>query len=86
MDTFDDRLDDEMPAADGDAPRQGDILGLGGAVRTTPEDHVEGSGMRPAARRRRMSAEERPERDTLSSEGGATGIDMGSGGTGTDIE
>lgn len=88
MDEFDDTPEQQDVAAGSEAVRQGDILGLGGAaVPTAPGDHLESGRMSKAARRRRMSADdESGVRDTASNEGGATGIDMGSGGTGTDIE
>jgi hypothetical protein len=74
--------------------RGGDVLGLGGADtamtnREVASPAIEG-GTDEARRRRRMSAgadEVTPGGGTaLPQSSGATGIDMGAGGEGTDIE
>ncbi len=75
---------------DDDRPkREGDILGLGGVV--VPKDSDDPSteyDEASIARRRTRSADlDEPTADRNMSRGaGATGIDMGSGGNGTDIE
>ena len=81
--------DAEM-ADDRDMPkREGDILGLGGVV--VPKDandpSTEYDDESIARRRGRSAPLDEPTADRNMSRGaGATGIDMGSGGTGTDIE
>jgi hypothetical protein len=89
MDRYDDTKrvrsdDDETP------PRQGDVLGLGGAdVPKTPGDpSTEYDAESVARRRARARAEGEPETTATDrpQSPGATGIDMGGGGTGTDIE
>jgi len=78
-----DRTDDEPV-------RQGDILGLGGAaVPKTPSDSMTSSERISGAESRsiRDTEDESNERDTAFKRSpGATGIDMGAGGTGTDVE
>jgi hypothetical protein len=60
-------------------PRPGDVLGVGSiAVPKEPSDHRESA----AERRERVKAAEERERD-LKRGRGATGIDMGSGGSGS---
>lgn len=81
--------DADMPSDDDMPTRQGDILGLGGAV--VPKDANDPSteyDEESIARRRARSAPlDEPTADRNMSRGaGATGIDMGSGGNGTDIE
>jgi len=76
---------------DADPAREGDVLGLGGAaVPKLPGDpHTEYDEHSVAQRRTRASAgdEGLGQRDAdLQRSKGATGIDMGSGGSGTDIE
>lgn len=70
--------------------RQGDILGLGGAaVPKTPSDSMTSSERIGGAGSRsiRDDEDESRERDTAFKRGpGATGIDMGAGGSGTDVE
>jgi len=78
-----DPRDDDRPK------REGDILGLGGVV--FPKDSDDPSteyDEASVARRRTRSADlDEPTADRNMSRGaGATGIDMGSGGNGTDIE
>ena len=78
-----DRTDDEPV-------RQGDILGLGGAAvpkspadSMTSSERISGVGSRSI----RDAEDESNERDTaFKRRPGATGIDMGAGGTGTDVE
>ena len=83
--------DDSDMVRDEDTPkREGDILGLGGVV--VPKDSndptTEYDEESIARRRARTGAmEDTPTADRNMSRGsGATGIDMGSGGNGTDIE
>ncbi len=77
-------------ARDHDMPkREGDILGLGGVV--VPKDANDPSteyDEESIARRRARSAplDESTADRNMSRGAGATGIDMGSGGNGTDIE
>jgi hypothetical protein len=88
MDRFDESRDvndiDESPSRS----QSGDILGLGGsAVPKMPGDPSASSDPESARRRRERAMEDE---QTLSQGGdrqhsGATGIDMGSGGQGTDI-
>lgn len=74
--------------------RTGDVLGLGnaGSSITNREDTFDNSAEREtdeARRRRRMSEgadEITPSADAPHRSSGATGIDMGSGGEGTDLE
>lgn len=81
--------DADMPR-DPDLPkREGDILGLGGAVvpkgtddQTTAYD-AESVAQRHA---RRTETDEAGRESDMPRSKGATGIDMGSGGSGTDIE
>lgn len=79
----------DMPRDDDRPKREGDILGLGGLV--VPKDSDDPSteyDEASVARRRTRSADlDEPTADRNMSRGaGATGIDMGSGGNGTDIE
>jgi hypothetical protein len=78
-----DRTDDEPV-------RQGDILGLGGAaVPKTPSDSITSADRTSANESRsiREYEDESHERDTAFRQSpGATGIDMGAGGSGTDVE
>jgi hypothetical protein len=77
--------------ADDEPVRQGDILGLGGAaVPKAPEDtntSFERSGELGSESTREEEHEEQSRRDSAyRRSSGATGIDMGSGGSGTDVE
>ena len=69
-----------------------DILGLGGpdsTVKNLDTDTTPASGTEQHKRHRRMSEgadELTPETSGLDRHSGATGIDMGSGGEGTDLE
>ena len=86
---YDENRDDKVTHESDTPAREGDVLGLGGSVvPKTPEDPSAADDEESVRRRReRMRAED----DTFVSsdiEGphpGATGIDMGSGGEGTDI-
>lgn len=73
-------------AGEDDAPkREGDILGLGGEIRKSPGDHVDSS--KPGSTHGRTLTEDDGIAVTPAPHGsGATSIDMGSGGTGTDLE
>ena len=85
-----DRDDSKRNRSDADAdeaPRQGSILGIGD-VKKSPNDPVTDFDEESVARRReRMRESEENERGTELPRGsGATGIDMGAGGEGTDVE
>jgi hypothetical protein len=87
------RMDDDRNTRDADDEpvRQGDILGLGGAaVPKAPEDtntSFERSGERGSESIGEDEHDDRSRRDSAYRHGsGATGIDMGSGGSGTDVE
>ncbi len=72
-----------------EALREGEVLGLGGsAVPKSPTDPVTEFDEESIARRRERStgAEDTATSTNLPRSSGATGIDMGSGGSGTDIE
>jgi hypothetical protein len=79
-----DRLrDEDMPK------REGDILGLGGAVvpKSSTDQTTEYDEESIARRRARSTGmDERAGTREISRSKGATGIDMGSGGEGTDLE
>ena len=81
--------DDDMPS-DSDLPkRQGDILGLGGSeVPKSPDDPSATTEVDTTAhnRMRSLDLDEPAGTRDLSRSPGATGIDMGSGGSGTDLE
>ncbi len=65
--------------------RQGDILGLGGEIRKAPGDHVDSS--KPGSSHGRTLTQGDGIVVTPAPHGsGATSIDMGSGGSGTDLE
>jgi hypothetical protein len=88
MDTSDENRRDERTSAEEDT-RMGDILGLGGGpVPPSPDDpkvrHDPGA---VAQRRHRLhNSEDEGVSDTTSGHGaGATGMDMGSGGSGTGV-
>ena len=71
--------------------REGDVLGLGGTVvpksSTDPQTEFdEVSEAQRHARARGESDEERGTETAFRRTSGATGIDMGAGGTGTDVE
>jgi len=73
--------------ADDEPVRQGDILGLGGAaVPKSPEDKrtsPEKSGTRESTS---VDEDEHTRETAYRRSPGATGIDMGAGGSGTDVE
>jgi len=82
---------DEQHSHSPDEPvREGDVLGLGGAaVPKSPDDpHTEYDPESIHKRQRRASGEVEPtlHDDNLEHGAGATGIDMGGGGAGTDVE
>jgi hypothetical protein len=68
--------------------REGEVLGIGDVVPKAPGDPVTDYDEESVARRRaRMRESEESESGTaLRRSAGATGIDMGAGGEGTDIE
>jgi hypothetical protein len=86
-----DRHDERKPHDTDDAAdrRSGDVLGLGGSpVPKRPGDPTASDDPASAARRReRMRSEEAATRreDPDLHHKGATGIDMGAGGEGTDV-
>ena len=72
-----------------EALREGEVLGLGGsAVPKSPTDPVTEFDEESIARRRERStgSEDTAVSTNLPRTPGATGVDMGSGGSGTDIE
>ena len=84
-----DKMKDSNRTNEDEPVRQGDVLGLGGsAVPKTPGDpSTEFDDESRARRHARAAAEE----DFVSDTGrtrtpGAAGIDMGAGGSGTDVE
>ncbi len=89
-----DRYDEKKEASDADevATRDGDVLGLGGsAVPKMPGDPSASDDPESVrrGRERAMGVEEDPrvEREDPYQQGkGATGIDMGAGGRGTDMK
>jgi hypothetical protein len=87
MDRHDERKDHDTDDAAG--TRSGDVLGLSGSpVPKHPDDPSASDDPASAARRReRMRSEEEATRreDPDLHHKGATGIDMGAGGEGTDI-
>jgi hypothetical protein len=91
MDRPDERKPVHSDKAEGrDEPeREGDILGLGGAaVPKAPDDPTTEYDEESIARRRERATgedERRKKPGALSGSKGATGVDMGSGGTGTDV-
>jgi hypothetical protein len=81
----------DIPADDasGDTPpRQGDILGLGNIVppKSPVDPATEFDDESVARRRTRINEDELDSGSEPTRTKGATGIDMGSGGTGTDLE
>lgn len=86
-----DRYDDKKDSSD-EMERTGDVLGLGGSpVRKMPGDPSASSDPASAARRRERAREEEGhshvsgDDDPYRQSPGAAGIDMGSGGRGTDV-
>ena len=89
MDRYDEKREDTYETDDTpSSPQSGDVLGLGGSpVPKMPGDPSASSDPEAARRRRERGMEDEA---PLSREGdrqrsGATGIDMGAGGQGTDI-
>jgi hypothetical protein len=85
--------DTDIPADEAsterDVPaREGDILGLGGMVvpKSSSDPSTEFDDESIARRRARGGEDELERRNDMPRTKGATGIDMGSGGSGTDIE
>ena len=87
---MDEMKDSKRIGSEEDEPvRQGDVLGLGGsAVPKQPGDPTtEFDDASRARRRDRASGEDDLVRESDTTRApGATGIDMGAGGTGTDVE
>jgi hypothetical protein len=76
---------------DNEPQRQGDVLGLGGSV--VPKSSVDPSAefdeesvAQRHARSRGENEDQRRENTAFKHGAGATGVDMGAGGTGTDVE
>jgi hypothetical protein len=90
MDRYDEKDATRVRSTDDRTPdREGDVLGLGGAaVPKTPGDPTtEYDEESIAQRRRRATGVDEPvSTPETSRSSGATGIDMGAGGSGTDIE
>jgi len=89
MDKYDEEDTRADRSTDQDRPaRAGDVLGLGGAaVPKSPGDPTtEYDEEAVAQRRRRAGGADEPEIIETNRSSGATGIDMGAGGSGTDIE
>jgi hypothetical protein len=92
MDRKDEFYSDDRDVERGALPaeRTGDVLGLGGGpIAKSPDDPSTEYDPESVARRRsRMhdSADEVVSDRTPERTSGATGVDMGAGGTGTDIE
>ena len=88
-----DRFDEKKDRHDTDeVERMGDVLGLGGGpVPKTPDDPSASDDLDSVARRRERALEDdgmtsSNREDPYQQSSGATGIDMGAGGRGTDIE
>jgi hypothetical protein len=85
MDRYDERKTGEPDRSADD--RSGDVLGLGGAaVPKQPGDPSASHDPEAAARRRERMRESEVEVVESEHGKGATGIDMGAGGSGTGIE
>jgi hypothetical protein len=89
MDRFDERKPDATTDDVNEQPRQGDILGLSGAeVPKAPNDPSTEYDAESIAQRRDRVGDVlglAQASEDLTPGAGATGIDMGGGGTGTDI-
>jgi hypothetical protein len=87
MDRDDEKKD--IPATDEVSEREGDVLGLSGFVPKQPGDpsasHDPESARKRRERMREGEFEDRRDDDPYRQSKGATGIDMGAGGRGTDI-
>ena len=85
-----DRFDEKRDSAD-EATRDGDVLGLGGSVVPKMPGDPSASNDPESVRRRRERARSEDEHsgarpdDPYKQSSGATGIDMGAGGRGTDV-
>jgi hypothetical protein len=91
MDRYDDKdTTRARPTDDDTEKRAGDVLGLGGAaVPKSPADPTTEYDEESIARRRERASgmdESGPRTAPADRSSGATGIDMGAGGSGTDIE
>lgn len=86
MDTRDER--DRIESEEDEPVRQGDVLGLGGsAVPKSPADPTTDFDEEARARRHARALEDEMGAGTDTTRTpGATGIDMGAGGSGTNIE
>ena len=89
-----DRPDEKKDVNDTEeVDREGDVLGLGGSsVPKTPDDPTVSNDPESARKRRIRAresaaedAEDRRDDDPFRQSKGATGIDMGAGGRGTDV-
>ena len=93
MDRYDekkDRTDSDDLDRSSDLERKGDVLGLGGTIRKMPGDPSASNDAASMARRRERARESDETRssqreDPYQQSPGAAGIDMGSGGRGTDV-
>ena len=89
MDRSDEFDPDLRPAerVEGNEERTGDVLGLGGAVAKAPGDPSADQDPESAARRRSRMRGEGDEESAPAADrsAGATGIDMGAGGSGTGV-
>ena len=89
MDRYDEARDRRTDDLDADDPaRSGDVLGLGGsAVPKAPGDPTTSYDPESVARRREraLSGDEPAVIEDADRHSGATGIDMGAGGEGTDL-
>jgi hypothetical protein len=88
MDRYDEKKD--IQEADEVGGREGDVLGLGGSsVPKTPGDPSVSNDPESIRKRRvratESEAEDRRDDDPYRQSKGATGIDMGAGGRGTDV-
>jgi hypothetical protein len=90
MDRYDDKdTRHAHPTDDDTEKRAGDVLGLGGAVvPKSPADPTTEYDEESIARRRERAihSDDTVTRPSAERSSGATGIDMGAGGSGTDIE
>jgi hypothetical protein len=84
-----DKMKDSNRTDEDEPVRQGDVLGLGGSVvpKTPGDPTTEFDDESRARRQARVAGEEDLVTDTNRTRTpGATGIDIGAGGTGTDVE
>ena len=88
-DEFDRNVENDEPATDERSTRGGDILGLGDVVPESAGDPSGADDPESATRRRERALrgdEERAFARTPERTSGATSIDMGAGGSGTQID